>query len=156
MTVQSEKTTLIQFRRLVRITRMERRSAYYLTLAALAVFSTSPLSAQGGGAYTAAQAKDGAAIFAAKCSVCHGVKLEGKVGPELAGSTFLATHDGQSADDLRDFIATAMPLTAPGSLKPAEVLAVLSYILQQNKFPAGDTPLTEASSKTVKIAKPAD
>jgi polar amino acid transport system substrate-binding protein len=80
----------------------------------------------------------------------------GKIGPALAGSTFLSTYDGQTADDLRDFIATAMPLTAPGSLKPPEVLAVLSYILEQNKFPAGDAPLTEASSKTVKIAKPAN
>jgi mono/diheme cytochrome c family protein len=145
---------------------MERQSAHRpyarellplgLTVAALALFTTSPLSAQNGGAYTAAQANDGAAIFAAKCSVCHGVNLEGKIGPALAGSTFLSTYDGQTADDLRDFIATAMPLTAPGSLKPPEVLAVLSYILKQNKFPAGDAPLTEASSKTVKIAKPAN
>jgi len=145
---------------------MERQSSYLpaarrllplgLGLAVLAVFTSSPLSAQSGGAYTLAQAKDGAAIFAAKCSMCHGVKLEGKIGPALAGSTFLATYDGQTADDLRDFIATAMPANAPGSLKPAEVLAVLSYILQKNKFPAGDASLTEASSKTVKIVKPAN
>lgn len=127
-----------------------------LAFAAVAVFTTSSLSAQSSGAYTPAQAKDGAAIFAAKCSMCHGAKLEGKIGPALTGSTFLATYDGQTADDLRDFIATAMPANAPGSLKPAEVLAVLSYILRQNKFPAGDTPLTEASSKTVKIVKPAN
>jgi S-disulfanyl-L-cysteine oxidoreductase SoxD len=124
-----------------------------LSLIAVAVFTSSSLSAQSGGAYTLAQAKDGARTFAAKCSMCHGVKLEGRIGPALVGSTFLATYDGQTADDLRDFIATAMPLTAPGSLKPAEVLAVLSYILQQNKFPPGDAPLTEASSKSVKISK---
>jgi mono/diheme cytochrome c family protein len=122
-----------------------------LSFAALTVFSTSSLSAQSSGAYTPAQAKDGAALFAAKCSMCHGAKLEGKIGPALAGSTFLTTYNGQTADDLRDFIAIAMPLTAPGSLKPAQVLAVLSYILQQNKFPAGDTPLTEASSKTLHL-----
>ena len=46
-----------------------------------------------------------------------------------------------------------MPLTNPGSLKPAEVLQVLSYILQQNKYPAGDSALTAAKAKTVKIVK---
>jgi mono/diheme cytochrome c family protein len=130
--------------------------SFGLSLAALAVFTMGSLSAQSGGAYTLAQAHDGAAIFAAKCSMCHGAKLEGKIGPALVGPTFLATYDGQTADDLRDFIATAMPANAPGSLKPAEVLAVLSYILQQNKFPAGDAPLTEASSKSVKISKSAN
>ena len=46
-----------------------------------------------------------------------------------------------------------MPLTAPGSLKPAEVLSVVAYILKQNNYPSGDTALTAASSKTVKLAK---
>ena len=118
-----------------------------------AVGAASSLSAQSGGAYTAAQAKDGAVIFTTKCLVCHGAQLQGKVGPALAGPAFIASYDGQTADDIRDFIATEMPLPAPGSLKPAEVLAVLSYILQRNNYPAGDTPLTEALSKSVKIAK---
>jgi polar amino acid transport system substrate-binding protein len=60
---------------------------------------------------------------------------------------------GQTADDLRDVIATQMPLTNPGSLKPDEVLSVLAYILQQNKYPAGSTPLTAPATKTVKIVK---
>jgi mono/diheme cytochrome c family protein len=126
-----------------------------LALAASAAFTTQSLSAQttAAGAYTAAQAKSGAAIYTAQCSMCHGVKLEGVSGPPLAGSTFVAKWSGQTADDLRDIIATQMPLTAPGSLKPAEVLAVLSYILQQNKYPAGPSALTAPKSKTVKIVK---
>jgi len=124
-----------------------------LALVASATFTTHSLSAQSSGAYTAAQAKDGAAIYAAQCSQCHGVKLEGISGPALAGSDFISKWTGQTADDLRDVIATQMPLTSPGSLKPAEVLSVLSYILQQNKYPAGDAPLTAAKTKAVKIAK---
>jgi mono/diheme cytochrome c family protein len=124
-----------------------------LSLVASAAFATQPLAAQSGGAYTAAQAKAGAAIFAAQCSQCHGTKLEGISGPALAGPDFISKWSGQTADDLRDIISTQMPLTAPGSLKPAEVLSVISYILQQNKYPAGDAPLTAAKTKGVKIAK---
>ncbi len=60
---------------------------------------------------------------------------------------------GQTADDLRDVIASEMPLTNPGSLKPNEVLQVLAYILQQNNYPAGDSELTAPKTKTVKIVK---
>jgi mono/diheme cytochrome c family protein len=124
-----------------------------LSLAASAVLTTQSLSAQGAGVYTAAQAAAGATIYTAQCSMCHGAKLEGVSGPALAGADFMSKWSGQTADDLRDVIATQMPLTSPGSLKPAEVLSVLAYILQQNKYPAGDTPLTAAKTKSVKIVK---
>jgi mono/diheme cytochrome c family protein len=124
-----------------------------LALVASAAFTTQALNAQSTGVYSAAQATAGAKIFSTQCSMCHGVKLEGISGPALAGKDFMDKWSGQTADDLRDVIATQMPLTSPGSLKPPEVLQVLSYILQQNKYPAGDTDLTAAKTKSVKIAK---
>jgi mono/diheme cytochrome c family protein len=124
-----------------------------LALVASAAFTTHSLSAQSTGTYTAAQAAAGATIYAAQCSQCHGVKLEGISGPALAGPDFISKWTGQSADDLRDVIATQMPLTSPGSLKPDEVLNVLAYILQQNKYPAGAAPLTATNAKAVKIVK---
>ena len=126
-----------------------------LALAIAAAFATPAIAAEtaAAGPYTAAQAKSGAAIYTAQCSMCHGVKLEGVSGPQLAGSAFISKWSGQTADDIRDIIASQMPLTAPGSLKPAEVLAVLSYILQQNKYPVGPSALTAPKSKTLKIAK---
>jgi mono/diheme cytochrome c family protein len=126
-----------------------------VALVASSAFTAHPLSAQTAGVYTAAQATAGATIYTAQCAMCHGDKLEGVSGPPLAGSDFLAKWSGQTADDLRDIIATQMPLTAPGSLKPAEVMSLVAYILQQNKYPAGSTALTAAASKTVKIAKQA-
>ncbi len=123
------------------------------TFVASAAFTTQSLSAQSGGVYSAAQAKAGGTLYAAQCAQCHGANLEGISGPALAGSDFMAKWSGQTADDLRDIIATQMPLTAPGSLKPAEVLAILAYILQQNKYPAGDAALTAAKTKSVKIVK---
>jgi mono/diheme cytochrome c family protein len=124
-----------------------------VALIAAAAFTAQTTSAQSTGVYTAAQAKDGLAIYTAQCSMCHGVKLEGVSGPALAGSDFIAQYSGQTADDVRDMIASQMPLTNPGSLKPAEVLAVLAYILQQNNYPAGDAALTAPKTKTVKIVK---
>ena len=124
-----------------------------LSLVASAAFTTHSLAAQSSGVYTEAQAKAGGTIFAAQCSQCHGVKLEGISGPALAGPDFISKWSGQTADDLRDFIGTQMPLTSPGSLKPAEVLSLLAYILKENKYPAGETALTAAKTKTVKIAK---
>ena len=124
-----------------------------LALAASAAFTPHSISAQAGGVYTAAQAQAGATVYAAQCSTCHGAKLEGLSGPALAGDDFISKWTGQTADDLRDVIATQMPMTNPGSLKPDEVLSVLAYLLQQNKYPAGDSALTAAKTKSVKIVK---
>lgn len=124
-----------------------------LALVASAAFTTQSISAQGDGVYTEAQAKAGLAIYTAQCSMCHGAKLEGVSGPQLVGSGFITKWSGQTADDLRDIIATQMPLTSPGSLKPTEVLSVLAYILQQNKYPAGSAALTAPKTKIVKIVK---
>jgi mono/diheme cytochrome c family protein len=127
--------------------------ALAIALIASATFTSHSLSAQSAGVYTADQAKAGAAIVQAQCTVCHGDKLEGVSGPQLVGPDFMGKWTGQTAADLRDIIATQMPLTNPGSLKPAQVDDVLSYILQQNKYPAGDAPLSATTSKTVKIVK---
>ena len=86
--------------------------------------------------------------------MCHGDKLEGDLRPGARRQRiFMAKWNGQTADDVRDIIASQMPLTAPGSLKPAEVLAVLAYMLEQNKYAAGTAPLTAASAKKLKLAK---
>ena len=137
----------------MKLTRAALPLALIVALAASAALTTHPLAAQGSGPYTADQAKAGAAIFAAQCSECHGANLEGQTGPQLAGPDFIGKWSGETADDLRDVIANEMPLTNPGSLKPDQVLSVLAYILQQNKYPAGTDPLTAAKTKSVKIAK---
>ena len=127
--------------------------ALAVALIAAVTFLPHSLSAQSSGVYTADQAKAGGSIVAAQCSVCHGDKLQGISGPQLVGPDFIGKWTGQTADDLRDIIATQMPLTNPGSLKPDQVLDVLAYILQQNKYPAGDEPLADGKAKTVKIVK---
>jgi mono/diheme cytochrome c family protein len=110
-----------------------------------------PLGAQGGGVYTAAQAQAGAKLFAANCAMCHAADLAGDSGPPLAGKAFLSKWTGQTAADLHDVVATQMPLTSPGSLKPDEALAVVAFILSKNGYPAGAAPLQRAKLKSITI-----
>ena len=124
-----------------------------LTLTITIALGPLTASAQSSGVYTAAQAQDGAAVYTANCAVCHGAKLEGVQGPSLAGSDFISRWNGKTAGDLYEFISALMPESAPGSLKPAEYLAVLTFLLQQNHYAAGSTPLTPARAKNVRIAK---
>jgi mono/diheme cytochrome c family protein len=106
--------------------------------------------------YTADQANAGATVYAQACGSCHGSQLEGTAAPALKGSAFGDMADAQSltADMLLDAIAGTMPQSDPGSLKPEEYAAVTAYILQQNGYPAGATPLAKgvAALKDTKIA----
>lgn len=110
-----------------------------------------PTTAQVVGVYTAAQAAAGSTLYDAQCSQCHGHALEGISGPPLAGKPFIDKWNGNTADDLFYIVSTEMPLSAPASLKPDEYLELVTYVLQQNKYPAGSTPLTLAGLKNVKI-----
>lgn len=89
-------------------------------------------------------ARDGAAIYSAKCAVCHAPALEGtKYGPPLIGSkaTLVTSHPVRTvgsfwafATTLWDYINRAMP-RAPfkeGSLAPNEVYALTAFVLNKN------------------------
>jgi len=89
------------------------------------------------GWYGKEQADSGAQLFAAKCSVCHGQKLEGGAGPALVGPQFFARFGGDPMSRLWYGVHTEMPLTAPASLPANESLDIVAYILRQNGFPAG-------------------
>ncbi|MGA2395790.1 MAG: c-type cytochrome [Candidatus Lustribacter sp.] len=115
----------------------------------------SSLAAQGAnpvpGDYTAAQAAAGAQLYTANCSACHGADLHGPAGPALIGDAFTSQWTGEAASDPETMMAKNMPLNAPGTLKPSDYLAIMAYILQQNKYPAGGAPLTPAKLKTIKL-----
>jgi alcohol dehydrogenase (cytochrome c) len=106
--------------------------------------------------FTAQQAAQGKALYAAKCATCHGETLQGGSAGPLAGSAFAAAWtfggfvggwaDSQlTVDDLDFIIRTTMPKGASGSMGAEEHTAVLTYILQQNGFAAGSTPLRAGS-----------
>ncbi len=106
------------------------------------------VSAAGPGYYTRAQAAGGATVYAAKCSQCHGVNLEGGAGPALLAATLKKYGTGSS---LYDFISRQMPADKPGSLSQGDYLAVTAYILSRNGYPAGDVALTSSNLANVKL-----
>ena len=86
------------------------------------------------GIYTKDQAAKGEDIYFALCVTCHAKGT-------YAGPSFKTNWNNRPLWDLWDWISNKMPKNDPGSLAPAEVVQVMAYILQQNKMPAGTTPL---------------
>jgi len=72
---------------------------------------------------TAAFAQDGAALYKAKCSGCHGAGGEGKMGPSLKG---------KSAADVSGVLAnggkTKAPHTKTFNATPEEQKAIADYV----------------------------
>jgi S-disulfanyl-L-cysteine oxidoreductase SoxD len=95
------------------------------------------------GSGTAAQ---GAAIFAQKCSACHGEAAKGGVmpyWPALVGGQPLTNgidtvktiaNYYAYATTIFDYVRRAMPYNVPRSLTDDEVYALTAYLLAQNKL----------------------
>ena len=112
--------------------------------AAITFFGAFQAAADAPALYTAAQAAQGAQIFAQSCATCHGAQLEGVAGPALKGPVFrqMAAAQNLNAKSLLDVISQSMPQDNPASLSPAQYAAVAAYILQQNGYPAGSADLS--------------
>lgn len=97
-------------------------------------------------AYTPAQARAGATVYAQHCEQCHGASLQGGAGPRLIGANFSKGYPTSAA--LHDFIKTQMPANAPGSLSGAQYDDVTAFVLQQNHR------LTAATATAGKTQRP--
>ena len=105
-------------------------------------------------------AKQGAAVYAAKCQACHGAKGQGKPADPLAGGVgTLGSAKMQRtvgsywpyATTLFDYVRRAMPTTAPMSLSNEEVYAVSAYILHINGIIGEDTVMNAQTLPAVKM-----
>ncbi len=94
------------------------------------------------GVFTDAQAARGKAQYNTSCSTCHMEDLSGSgQALPLAGDAFMDVWEGQSVADLLGLVQGTMPQDKPGSLSAQDAIDTITYILQQNKFPAGKDEL---------------
>lgn len=81
---------------------------------------------------------DGAALYALKCSACHGLKGEGVkpysafVAKESSGKTI--GNFWPYATTVFDYVRRAMPFDKPGSLTNNEVYALTAWLLYKNEI----------------------
>jgi S-disulfanyl-L-cysteine oxidoreductase SoxD len=102
----------------------------------------------------------GASIFAAKCSMCHGPTGTGGPADRLAGGQGTLATDKPIktigsywpyATTLFDYIYRAMPYSAPQSLTPDEVYSVVAWLLHQNGIIPEHTVIDAQTLPTVQM-----
>ena len=105
-------------------------------------------------------AKQGAAVYGAKCLACHGEKGAGKPADVLVGGIgSLATARPVRtvgsywpyATTLFDYVRRAMPITNPLSLTDDEVYAVSAYVLFLNGIVGEDAVMNAQTLPQVKM-----
>jgi len=104
------------------------------------------------GVYTAEQAEQGKVPFPGLCRRCHSDDLQGSErGPALRGESFIANWEQQDLDRLRSKIRDTMPPDDPGKLTPDDYVALVSYILQANGYPAGSARLESNALSAIQL-----
>ena len=104
------------------------------------------------GVYTKAQAEKGEQLYQERCSSCHGVQMQGiEEAPTLKQGAFVYNWDGMPVSVLFQRLRETMPLDDPKGT-PRKVKAdILAYIMSQNNFPVGKTPLPYQNSRLKRI-----
>jgi len=134
--------------RLIRTASLVNRSVLVAALFAWALVAALAVTGQArqqrtvtSNVYAGEQAKRGQQLYQAECASCHGDKLEGGLGPMLAGDGFLSAWNGRSLLDLTDKIQNTMPFQAPGTFSREQSIDTVAYLLQVGGYPAGQNPL---------------
>lgn len=104
--------------------------------------------------------KHGEEVYQASCVACHGAKLEGGLGPPLAGGkgTLSSAKPLKTvgsywpySSTLFDYIRRAMPFQAPQSLSNDDVYSVAGYILHVNGLLAEDAAIDATVMKKMQM-----
>ena len=95
------------------------------------------------GVYTEEQARRGEALYAERCSRCHGATYMGGTdgATALIGPTFNGNWNNVPLDQMLDRVRLTMPMDKPASLSRQQTADALAFILSINKIPAGKTEL---------------
>ena len=104
------------------------------------------------GVYTEEQAKRGRRAFQRGCTECHGEDLRGgEEAPGLMGREFVSFWSDTSVGELFELTRETMPEENPGELSNQTYADILAYLLQANKFPAGDDELEPDVERLLRI-----
>jgi mono/diheme cytochrome c family protein len=95
------------------------------------------------GIFTAEQAKNGEAVFQAKCAGCHGPDLHSidPEAPDLTEGAFRFGWQGKTIANRYETIRSSMPYGNARSLDDQTYVDLVAYILQFNGIPAGKQKL---------------
>lgn len=103
------------------------------------------------GAFTAAQAMRGKAVFEVQCATCHSKDLSGDSAPPLKGTVFIDHWREDNVNSLFTRVRTTMPRRNPGTLTPEMYLDVVAFLLEANGYPAGEAELKTDALKSFLI-----
>jgi mono/diheme cytochrome c family protein len=105
------------------------------------------------GVFTAEQAKNGEAVFQAKCAGCHGTDLHSiePEAPDLTEGAFRFGWQGKTIADRFEEIRRTMPYGNARSLDDQTYIDIVAYILQFNGIPAGKQKLEPTDPALGKI-----
>jgi mono/diheme cytochrome c family protein len=109
------------------------------------------------GVYSEAQAARGMAVYDAQCAFCHQSDLRGQgFAPGLIEDTFTSRWQDGNLGDLFTIVKVTMPQDKPTSLTDDECAAIVAYLLQANRYPAGQQELhpDPAALKEVVFKRP--
>jgi S-disulfanyl-L-cysteine oxidoreductase SoxD len=104
--------------------------------------------------------KQGAQVYAGKCSACHGpTGAEGPKDKLVGGRDSLHTPKPLRtigsywpyATTLYDYITRAMPFDAPQSLSPDETYSVIAWLLFQNQIIGEDAVIDAKTLPTIQM-----
>src|SRR5262245_50984645 len=104
------------------------------------------------GVYAEAQAVRGKGVYEAQCAFCHQSDLRGQgFAPGLIEDAFSSRWNDGNLGDLLTIVKGTMPQDKPASLTDTEYAAIVAYLLQANRYPAGqrELPFDPAALKEV-------
>lgn len=102
----------------------------------------------------------GEKVYKTQCMSCHGINLEGGLGPKLMGGQGSLVTDKPVktigsywpyATTVFDYVRRAMPFQSPQSLTNDEVYSVTAYLLAKNEIVPADATLDAKSLTAVKM-----
>jgi len=97
-------------------------------------------------------AEAGRATFANRCAGCHGQGGQGGKAPVLVGTNAnLGKYN--TAQGLMDYISSAMPMNAPGSLPRQDYLNILCFLLLDNNYAVPESAFNESTLGNISLKK---